>query len=151
LGPDGNLWFQAGDRVGRVSSTGTIAEFVLTGERPARTIASADGALWYAGPSRGLGRATVGGTIFEKTSTRASVVLVAGRGENLWYGGFPDISRDPPLAVRLIGETEVDAFPLPMPAGPLVTSLLAQPAVAADGTLWLASTSSIFSVTASGE
>lgn len=61
-GPDGNLWFteQHGDRIGRITPTGTIAEFALAPNSHPRGIAAGpDGNLWVTEPtSNRIGRFT---------------------------------------------------------------------------------------------
>ena len=50
-GPDGNLWFteHSGNRIGRLSTTGTLTEIELPkGTGPAEIVAGSDGNLWFA-------------------------------------------------------------------------------------------------------
>src|SRR5574337_1249198 len=69
-GPDGALWFTefAGNKIGRITTTGTITEFSLptSGSEPVGITAGPDGALWFtefAGDQ--IGRITTAGTITE--------------------------------------------------------------------------------------
>ena len=49
-GPDGNLWFTEpfNDKIGRITPTGVITEFVLSAPaQPRDIVAGADGNLWF--------------------------------------------------------------------------------------------------------
>ncbi|MEP6767480.1 MAG: hypothetical protein ABJC61_02335, partial [Acidobacteriota bacterium] len=68
-GPDGNMWFveEHGDRVGRIATSGAIAEFSLGNSRSfARGItAGPDGALWFTELPGRIGRVTPSGAVTE--------------------------------------------------------------------------------------
>jgi len=68
-GPDGNMWFteQTGQRIGRISMAGAIAEFALpAGGNPIGIAAGPDGNMWFT-ESLGhrIGRIDAGGKIAE--------------------------------------------------------------------------------------
>src|SRR5262249_8615852 len=70
-GLDGNLWFteSIGNRIGRITPTGTITEFsvgLTPGSRPVAITAGRDGNLWFTELDGGrIGRITPTGTITE--------------------------------------------------------------------------------------
>ena len=69
-GPDGNLWYTAIGRIGRITLSGTISEFALDArEFPTAITAGPDNALWYS-LGDGIGRITTGGQSRGSTSTR---------------------------------------------------------------------------------
>ena len=70
-GPDGNLWFteQYGDRIGRITTDGTITEFstgITAGAELRGIVAGPDGALWFTESSGNrIGRITTDGAVTE--------------------------------------------------------------------------------------
>src|ERR1700752_335145 len=84
-GPDGNLWFteQTGNRIGRITPTGVITEFVASGFDIA---AGPDGNLWYAAGTA-IGRITPVGdvTLFPLPNQENAFWIAAGPDGNLWY------------------------------------------------------------------
>lgn len=57
-GPDGNLWFTEGNKIGRMTPTGTITEFP---NGAGAITAGPDGNLWFAETNASqIGRITVG-------------------------------------------------------------------------------------------
>jgi virginiamycin B lyase len=92
-GPDGNLWFtERPGRVGRITPTGVVTEFVASG--PLLAIAAGpDGAIWFSetlpDAGAGLGSVTVGGTVrggLPIGPPQASVLsLASGPDGALWF------------------------------------------------------------------
>lgn len=69
-GPDGALWFteRAGNRIGRISLSGAITEYLLptAGAEPLNITAGEDGALWFTEVAANqVGRITTAGVISE--------------------------------------------------------------------------------------
>ncbi|HET9392987.1 MAG TPA: hypothetical protein VFO29_05665 [Candidatus Rubrimentiphilum sp.] len=94
VGPDHNLWFAEsdGDRVGRVTPTGTVTEYaVASGAGPLGITAGPDGKLWFteANSSR-IGRINTDGTGYTEfsagiTSGSSPQFITAGPDGNLWF------------------------------------------------------------------
>jgi virginiamycin B lyase len=122
-GPDGNIWFteigHAGSSIGRISTSGTITEFLLpsTNTFPSSITARPDGNLWFTvigtnnGPSE-IGVITPQGKIHEFTLSHAILgSITRGPDGNLWftafqYGGTGKIER-----ITTAGK--ISDFPLP--------------------------------------
>ena len=70
-GPDGNLWFTDGDdqEIERMTPTGVLTDFPVTGFRPYDITAGPDGAMWFTiqpaagGGPGGIGRITTAGDV----------------------------------------------------------------------------------------
>ena len=64
-GPDGNLWFSEGNKIGRIAPSGKISEFSLAPHASAQRIAAgSDGNLWLT-EEDSIGRMTLTGQISE--------------------------------------------------------------------------------------
>jgi len=136
-GPDGNLWFTERDgRVGRITTDGTVTEFVGSG--PLLAIAAgADGAIWFSEtlPDAGaaLGSVTVDGTVrggFPIGPPPGSVLsLASGPDGALWFtllGAEQNVGRMTTAgAVTRYASTYGPSQPEQIAAGP-------------DGALWYA-------------
>jgi virginiamycin B lyase len=88
VGPDGNVWFAAGDRVGRlVPADASVSYVPLTFTRADDIVAGPDGNLWYAGGS--AGRITPDGALTEISVGGIGEIrsLTAGP-DALWLGDF---------------------------------------------------------------
>ena len=91
-GPDGNLWFteDAGNRIGRITPSGTITEFAVptASSAPGGITAGPDGNLWFAeNTGNKTGRITPSGTITEfaiPTAASFPEGITAGPDGNLW-------------------------------------------------------------------
>ncbi len=134
-GPDGNVWFveEHGDRVGRLSPSGSLAEFPLARPRSfARGITSGpDGALWFTELTGWIGRATVSGTIVESAipvRPAEPIAIVTGSDGNLWFTDYYD------RIGRMTTSAALTYFALPAGSGP--RGIAAGP----DGNLWFAET-----------
>ena len=92
-GPDGNVWFTefGGNRIGRITPSGTITEFpLLTAySYPYGIAAGADGNLWFTEQNGNrIGRITPSGTITEFPIPTANSVpygIAAGADGNVWF------------------------------------------------------------------
>lgn len=92
-GPDGALWFTefAGNKIGRITTTGAIAEYTIPTMRgqPFGITAGPDGALWFAEDSAGIGRITTGGVITEYPISTVygggAYGIAAGSDGALWF------------------------------------------------------------------
>ena len=95
VGPDGDLWFteESGDRIGRITPSGTVTEFSagITAESgPDGITAGPDGNLWFTENfGNRIGRITPGGTVTEFnagiTPGSRPVGITAGPDGNLWF------------------------------------------------------------------
>lgn len=118
-GPDGNLWFteRAGDRIGRITPTGNIAEIALPpGREPSDIAGGADGRLWFTehGANK-IGRITPFGSITEfalpGSETRANAIVLGPDG-NLWFS-----EEERPRVGRISPAGIVTEFRLPILGG----------------------------------
>jgi streptogramin lyase len=85
-GPDGALWFTAGSKIGRITTSGTISEFPVN-VFPTNITAGPDGNLWtanFSGPC--IGRITTSGV---STALGGNLTycwgIAAGPDGNLWF------------------------------------------------------------------
>lgn len=87
-GPDGTIWFTAGENVGRVTAAGTIEEFAV-GERAGDLTPGADGAIWFTEPDvNRIGRVASDGTVvhFDVPSPNSGPHSMAlGADGNVWF------------------------------------------------------------------
>jgi virginiamycin B lyase len=94
-GPDGALWFteQAGNKIGRITTNGTITGEVTvptSGSRPEFIVPGPDGALWFTeGSGNNIGRITTAGTITNEfpvlTASSEPFGITAGPDGALWF------------------------------------------------------------------
>ena len=92
-GSDNNLWFTElnGDRIGRITPTGTVSEFPLAAPfvSPTLIAAGSDGALWFTdGKADRIGRITTAGGISSFTVPTAAsnpTGIVADPSGALWF------------------------------------------------------------------
>lgn len=91
LGADGNVWFTAGNQIGRMMLDGTLTlyDIPLGGAGAQGIAAGPDGNVWFAAPGRDrLGRITPDGTItlFDPPPCDcAAYDITSGPDGNLWY------------------------------------------------------------------
>jgi virginiamycin B lyase len=105
-GPDGNIWFTAGDRVGRLAADGSITTFALTLNSGAGDIAAGpDGNLWFLERSAlRVGRVSPAGLMAEfaiPAANSSPETIVAGPDGAMW---FTDFIRGSVWRVSLSGE-----------------------------------------------
>lgn len=92
-GIDGNIWFteSAGNKVGRISTSGQIAEFALPtpAAAPNAITPGADGNLWFTETSADrIGKVTPSGSVTEyavPTAGSQPIDITAGPDGNLWF------------------------------------------------------------------
>lgn len=104
LGPDGNVWFAAG-RVGRVTPSGQITTFGLSGEIQASgpIVAGDDGRMWFGSPThRVLGSidVTTRATTYRSIAQLAGDSLVLGADGALWYTAWAFVGVQRQQVVR---------------------------------------------------
>lgn len=152
-GPDGNLWFTefdsdldgnvglpgAGNRVGRITTSGSLVEFDLPTSPPRGPFvitSGPDGNLWFTErASNGIGRITTGGVLVEFLAQQPSSSpfgITRGPDGNLWFAEI--LGR---RIVRITTAGSMTEFPL---AGddPL-SAMFVQPymiTTGSDGNLW---------------
>jgi len=129
-GPDGNIWFTVGNRVGRMTPSGALTEFELpnTGSQPGDIVAGPDGNLWFLEENAlAVGRISPAGAITEYPIPAANpglITIAVGPDGAIW---FSDFLRDSIWRMTLSGKfTEY-------PASGASTSGLS---VGSDGNLW---------------
>jgi streptogramin lyase len=132
LGPDGNLWFAAGDNadnIGRITRAGVVTEFRLpaTFSRPYSMTAGPDGNVWFTEANK-IGRITPTGVIteFPVTGPGGFFGLVTGPDGNLWFTLYNtgEIGRITPTGT-------ITKFPV-VGAGSGINGLVVGP----DGNFW---------------
>lgn len=99
-GPDGNVWFTetGSNRVGRITPSGVITEFALSGGalNPVGIVAGSDDRLWFCAYTSGqIGAITTNGVVTMYTVPRAAnepiktpQYIIRGAGTVLWYSDF---------------------------------------------------------------
>src|SRR3954447_4115058 len=91
LGPDGNIWFAYGPKIGRMTPTGAITYFRMTSSSaaPDGITVGPDGTLWFYDQGGGLYRITTAGAI-TKVAQFANDVggIAAGADGNMWVTVF---------------------------------------------------------------
>jgi len=140
-GPDGALWFTENNsaKIGRVTTAGAIAEFLLPESQLATSItAGADGALWFTEGSNRIGRITTNGAVTEftlPTSTLFPTSIVPGPDGALW---FTEFGTDASGVGRITTSGVITQFPLPtgVTRPPTVGSSPNAITVGPDGALW---------------
>jgi YD repeat-containing protein len=90
LGSDGNLWYTAKHKIGRITTSGTITEWTLPeGGSPVSITPGPDGNLWYTDAATNkIGRITTAGVITEYAmagQTSSPGGITAGTDGALWY------------------------------------------------------------------
>ena len=137
-GPDGKLWFTddtdnpAPDRIGRITTSGTVNEFDLPigHSRPQGIAPGPDGNLWFAeiGSPQEIGKITTSGTITEfpvPCTCGAPYDIGPGPDGNLWSTDFIGL-----LIRRITPSGTITEFPVP------TTSNLLGSAPGPDGNVW---------------
>jgi streptogramin lyase len=131
-GPDGNLWFteSATGKIGRITPSGIITEFLLPSGRPPLGItAGPDGNVWYSRQFGGVGQITPSGVVTEFPGGFEVGGIAAGPDGNLWLAYLTAMRRITPSGVAT-------NFPLclgcPTSTTPFAYGITAGP----DGNLW---------------
>jgi streptogramin lyase len=133
-GPDGNLWFTelGGNRIGRMTPTGTVTEFsVVTGFGVRGIVGASDGNLWFVTDDGTISRITPAGAQagFDAGDTMfgaADPYMVAeGSDGNMWFTNwdYSRISKRTPLGAVTSYAAGINGRPYDIVAGP-------------DGNLW---------------
>jgi streptogramin lyase len=132
-GPEGDIWFTAaGDKVGRMTMSGTVSEFELPRySDPYRIAAGSDGNVWFTETAEGapaIGRMTPAGQVTHfplPTSRLASAgAIAAGPDGRLWF------SYEPGVIGRIDPDGRISRVELPDPT--YVTSIVA----GMEGNVW---------------
>src|SRR6266567_26413 len=125
-GPDGNLWFNAGGTIGRITPTGVIRLFSIPTQRlvAAGITDGPDGNLWFSeelvpGGQSGkgkIGRITLSGTIseFSLSSNSNPGNITTGPDRALWFDEY-DINNKNYKIGRITTTGTISEFPLPFP------------------------------------
>jgi len=140
-GPDGNMWFTEGSRIGRIAADFTVTQFLMPSAARAQASAIAagpDGNLWFTElPPFGIGRITPSGSVAEFPIPRAPVIdrltsrITAGPDGNVWFSE-PDASQ----IARITPAGTITEFPVALGDGYSLGGIAAGP----DGNLWFTRT-----------
>ncbi|HYB00815.1 MAG TPA: hypothetical protein VED37_11410 [Ktedonobacteraceae bacterium] len=155
VGPDGNLWFTDGDKIGRITTKGVITEFAVPYPAtaiPKPGIASGqDGNLWYISGTK-LGRISPQGRFIGAVSMPAGVWYITGltaaRDGTIWVGlsNAGETNQQTYEIAKVTASGKVTTFAIPGPVAP-TGGLVA----GADGNLWVIATdTSIAPITPTG-
>jgi streptogramin lyase len=131
-GPDGNLWFDEPSGLGRITPTGTIAEFALaSGSAPYGIVSGPGGNLWTAEYGTGkIGEMSPAGTIVDEFSgfndTGGPAGIAVGTDGNLWVTEYSGNTVD---RVTSAGALKQYTIPTAMSQPNLMTA-------GPDGNLW---------------
>jgi len=135
-GPDGNLWFADFDRIGKITTTGSLVEFPVATPVPYATdiVVGPDGNLWFTEQVGKIGRITTAGVITEfpvpetpKTSfSSLAFSIAAGVDGNLWF-----VEPEPNKIGRITPAGVVTGFPIPT-----IDSGARSVAAGPDGNIW---------------
>jgi streptogramin lyase len=140
-GSDGNLWFteQFGGKIGRITPTGVITEFVAGGGYDITN--GPDGNLWYT-IGTAIGRITPTGsvTLFALPNQENAFMIAAGPDGNLWYTK-PDVDK----IGRITTSGQITEFAARPRSGPFAIT------VGPDGNLWFTAVDMIGRITPSGQ
>ena len=148
-GPDGNVWFAdvyPHAAIGRVTPTGTIAEFPTSSGVGAYGVAAGpDGNVWFAGGTK-IGMVTPDGqmTTYGSNSSHPhdAEAIAAGSDGAMWF-----VDQSTPAAIgRITMDGTITEFSTGLAPAGLTT--IAQ---GADGNMWFAEKSTIGRVTPSGQ
>jgi virginiamycin B lyase len=152
-GPDGNLWFTEGARIGRLTPGGDVTEFALpAGDRASGPIiVGPDSNLWFVedGPLA-LGRLTPHGVASQVPLPAGSfpaVALAAGPDGAIWYArspanvGGPQYTPTAGVIGRVTLSGAATEFSLPTPRASATTAFTPPPqprgiVAGSDGALW---------------
>lgn len=107
-GPDGNLWFTAGNQIDRITPAGIITSFSLPGGQNGHNIVSGPGGkLWFSVGSAQIGTITTGGDVTILPSVLNGIVmtpngLTVGPDGSIWAITIPQPEQvvGPPIVVR---------------------------------------------------
>lgn len=85
VGPDQNIWFSEGAVFGRITSSGALTEFPVTGS--GALVSGPDGNLWYAADINKIGRLTTSGqeTLYTISGANGIGGITTGPDGNLWF------------------------------------------------------------------
>jgi streptogramin lyase len=148
-GPDGNLWFtdQTSGKVGKVTPSGTIAEYATEGNEPEGIASGPDGNLWFVEHSvRNVDHITTAGAVTTYKLTRSStsnVGIAEGSDKNLWF------TESATGYIGVINAKDEVQREYALPSGSQPYGI----AKGGDGNMWFAEygTSKIGKITATGE
>lgn len=148
-GPDGNMWFTRPElqKIGRITTSGQIAEFALPGAsdgKPEGIAAGPDGNLWFTeGSGDAIGRVTTAGEVSElplpiATGQQPNAIVVGPDG-NVWFteSGANRIGRITPAGA-------IAEFPVPTLGG--TREIAAGPR----GEVWFTSLAGVGSISPGG-
>lgn len=131
-GTDGNLWFAAGNSIGRLTPAGAITSYQLGYQvSPTDLVADHDGSIWFTG-GRFVGRLAPGGavTYFRTGLSRDTETITRAPDGQIWFGGQEG------RVGRITAAGQITEYVI-TPAQGLRYDSTADIAVAGDGAVWL--------------
>ncbi len=145
-GPDGDVWFadSATNKIGKVTTSGSVTEYASSSSRPTNIAAGADGDLWFtSSESDTVSKITTSGTVTKYSVPSSSYPLGIGAGPdgNVWFTDYQTskIGKVTPSGTITEYALSAGSWPQDITAGP-------------DGNMWFAPTGNhaIGKVTPSG-
>jgi virginiamycin B lyase len=145
-GPDGNIWFVDGQKIGKITPAGAVTEYPVTSPTPglavdlsnAQLSPGSDGNVWFIGLG-GISKITPTGTVSTISAPGVLITsMTAGAEGNLWLSLVPpagsDLAQNPgEVVIRLT--TDGQTTPL---AGRLNDATMNNVRmVSGDGALWI--------------
>jgi streptogramin lyase len=120
-GPDGNLWYAAQSKVGRISTTGAVTEWPLPSKSEGKDIVEGpEGAMWMS-EGAGIAKITTAGAITEHKLPEGSPEGIAvGPEGDLWFTEYfsNKIGKMTPAGVFTIYSIPTGSSPYKITAGP---------------------------------
>jgi streptogramin lyase len=146
VGPDRALWFAHADRIGRISTSGSVKEFTLEDGNPEVLVSGPDDAVWFTqNPYDRIGRITMSGKITNfrlsgDNSERSASGIAVGPDGLLWFSdnGWSRGARSyiGKIVAREGDRLKVREFTVPSESGEEPRAIVPGP----DGGLWFSLT-----------
>src|ERR1700735_2766999 len=157
VGPDGAIWLAEGDRIGRLTTSGSYTHFLIGSYYPTGITAGADGNLWFlaisATGASAIGRITPAGVVttfpfFGEVPVYAVKPIAAGPDGAVWFMTYASQGAGSPVIGRITSAGVISTYTIPDTG----TYSFSESSIAAspDGGLWFTGNGAIGRITTSG-